>query len=162
MKKTEETGRAAEHPLAEGIDLDDFLPYLLNRISNRLNLDLTEELRTIGATLPMWRVLAVLQVLDGRAIGELSVYTVIEQSTLSRIIDRMQQAGLVERRPRPEDGRVIEVFISDEGRDMHARIVPIALKHYRRAIDGLDPAQHDALIDTLHRILDNVRATPYP
>ena len=50
--------------VAEDISLDDFLPYLVNRISNRLNIDLSEDLRTIGLSLPHWRVLAVLNVGD--------------------------------------------------------------------------------------------------
>ncbi len=148
--------------VAEDISLDDFLPYLVNRISNRLNIDLSEDLRTIGLSLPYWRVLAVLNVGDGRNIGELSVYTVIEQSTLSRIIDRMEQAGLVRREPGKADARVTEVFMTPKGNEALAQIVPIAMKHYRRAVDGLDEAEMAALVRTLHKVLENVRRSPYP
>jgi len=148
--------------VAEDVSLDDFLPYLVNRISNRLNIDLSEDLRTIGLSLPHWRVLAVLNVGDGRNIGELSVYTVIEQSTLSRIIDRMEQAGLVRRQPGRADARVTEVFMTPKGNEALAQIVPIAMKHYRRAVHGLDEAEMATLVRTLHKVLENVRRSPYP
>jgi DNA-binding MarR family transcriptional regulator len=149
-------------PLADGVSLDDFLPYLLNRISNRLNTDLREELRTIGVTVPYWRVLATLHCGDGRSIGELSVYTITEQSTLSRIVDRMAAAGLVTRRSPPEDARIARVFLTAEGRTTFDRILPIAMRHYRRALSALSDTEHKALIDGLHKILATIRATPYP
>jgi len=149
-------------PLAGNLSLDDFLPYLLNRISSRLNADLAEELKTIGASLPIWRVLAVLHVAEGRTIGELAVYTVIEQSTLSRIVDRMEKAGLVERRPAAADARVVEVLMTADGRAMFQKIMPIAMNHYRRAVSSLSEAERDTLIGTLHRILDTIRASEFP
>ena len=66
-------GSRPRHPLVGDLSLDDFLPYLLNRISNRLNIDLAEGLREIGVTPQYWRVLATLHVADGRSIGELSI-----------------------------------------------------------------------------------------
>lgn len=148
--------------LDNGLSLDDFLPYLLNRIAHRLNLDLNEELRTIGMTLPQWRVLAVLKVGDGRNVGELSVYTVIEQSTLSRILERMDEAGFVERRSSARDARVTEVFLTPLGREMFGKSLAIALEHFRRATHGLEEAEVARLVKTLHKVLDNVRRSPYP
>lgn len=148
--------------LAEGISLDDFLPYLLNRISNRLNLDLSEDLREIGMTLPQWRVLAVLKAGDGRNISELTVFTVIEQSTLSRIIDRMEQASLVRRRPGATDARVKEIFITAKGEAAFEQILRVAMRHYRRAVKGLAPAEIENLVATLHQVLENIRRSPYP
>lgn len=149
-------------PLADGLCLDDFLPYLLNRISNRLNTDLAEELRGIGMTLPDWRVLAVLRVADGRSIGEVSVYTVIEQSTLSRVVERLVKRGLVERRSPPEDQRIVNLHMTAKGHDAFETILPIAMRHYRRAVLGLDAATVEGLIATLHKVLENIRRSPYP
>ena len=155
-------GNRPRQSLVGDLSLDDFLPYLLNRISNRLNIDLAEDLREAGVTPQYWRVLATLHVAGGRSIGELSVYTITEQSTLSRTVDRMAQAGLVERRAPPEDARVAKVYLTAAGRETFDRILPVAIGHYRRAVAGLDEAEHRTLVDTLHKVLDNIRATPYP
>jgi DNA-binding MarR family transcriptional regulator len=147
--------------LGDGLKLDDFLPYLLNRLTNRLNQDLLEDLRKLDVTVPMWRVLAVLVARDGRGIGELAVYTVTDQSTLSRVIDRMERDELVERRPSPQDGRAIEVFVRPAGRQAFAKILPVALKHYRHAIAGLSETESRTLVRLLHKVLDTVRRSPY-
>ena len=147
--------------LTNGIRLDDFLPYLLNRITNRLNLDLMEAWRGTEMTTQYYRVLAVLKARNGRSIGELAVYTVTEQSTLSRIIDRMEQEGLVERRAGPKDGRVVEVFLTPTGRETIERILPIALEHYRRAVAGLSDSEVKTLTRILSKVLENIRRSPY-
>jgi DNA-binding MarR family transcriptional regulator len=147
--------------LGEGLPLDDFLPYLLNRLTNRLNQDLVEALRKLEVTVPMWRVLAVLVARDGRGIGELAVYTVTDQSTLSRVIDRMERDALVERRPSPADGRAIEVFLRPVGRQVFAKILPVALQHYRHALSGLSESEARTLVRLLHKVLDTVRRSPY-
>lgn len=147
--------------LAEGVALDDFLPYLLNRIANRLNTDLAEELRGVDMTLADWRVLAVLNVGDGRGINELSVYTVIEQSTLSRIIDRMARAELVVRRASDSDARRVMIFLTPRGRMAFGKALRIAFRHYERAVAGVEEAEVTRLIATLHRILENIRRSPY-
>ena len=95
--------RKGRDMLATGLALDDFLPYVFNRVTNRLNLNLLEVLRPRGITVPRWRVLAVLGARDGRNIGELSAFTIIEQPTLSRVVGQMERDGLVSRRPDGQD-----------------------------------------------------------
>lgn len=157
---TESKHNAGE--VAPGVRLDDFLPYLLNRIANRLNMALAEDLKTIGVTVPEYRVMAVLMARDGRTVNELSVYTVIEQSTLSKLLVRMESSGLIERRNDASDGRVVNVYLADAGRAAFDRVLPFALRHYRVAIAGLDEAERTSLVRTLHRVLDNVRVSPFP
>ncbi|MHA1571678.1 MAG: MarR family winged helix-turn-helix transcriptional regulator, partial [Alphaproteobacteria bacterium] len=114
--------------------LDEFLPYLFNRITNRLNQDLLLDLRPLRVSVPRWRVLAVLRAREGRRMGDLSAYTVIEQSSLSRVIDQMERDNLVVRRHHVDDNRIIEVYLTDEGRAMFDQIYPLAFAHYQRAI----------------------------
>lgn len=148
--------------MAPGVRLDDFLPYLLNRIANRLNMALAEDLKIIGVSVPEYRVLAVLKARDGRTVKELSVYTVIEQSTLSKLLLRMETSGLIERRNDASDGRVVNVYLADGGETAFAQALPVALKHYRAAIAGLEDGERASLVRTLHQVLDNVRVSPFP
>ena len=156
-QKQDKTGE-----IATDVKLDDFLPYLLNRIVNRLNMNLAEDLKGIGVTVQQYRVLAVLMAGEGRSVNELSVYTVIEQSTLSKLLDRMEQAGLIHRKSDASDGRVVNITITDEGTACFAKAMPLALGHYRTAIQGVDEEEHELLTRTLHKILNNVRISPFP
>ena len=61
------------------------------------------------------RTLAVLSIMHGVTVNELSVYTVTEQSTMSRTLDALEAQGLVRREPGEADSRVREVYLTDEG-----------------------------------------------
>lgn len=148
-------------PGAADFELDGFVPYLFNRIVNRMNRNLTEALRAAGLTVPDWRVLAVLRAGRGHSLGELATYTVIEQSTLSRIIDRLQAAGLVVRRSRPGDGRIVDVALTGAGRRLFERIWPIAEAQCRTALRGIGEDEARAFVGTLRKMLANVRETPF-
>lgn len=148
--------------IAPGIVLDDFLPYLLNRISNRLNQRLSDDLKTIDQTPQSYRVLSILTARDGRSINELSVYSMTEQPTLSKIVERMESSGLVERRQSDEDGRIVNVYLTKSGKAAYAKILPFALKHYNRAIEGLSSTDQEVMVTLLHRVLENVRRSAFP
>lgn len=68
------------------IGLANYPPYLMNRIMGRYNANLRAEMAELGLTTPKMRALAVLSVVDAPLIGELAVYTMTEQSTLSRAL----------------------------------------------------------------------------
>lgn len=156
-KKQYDTGE-----ISADVRLDDFLPYLLNRIVNRLNMNLAEDLKGIGVSVPQYRVLAVLMAGEGRSVNELSVYTVIEQSTLSKLLDRMEKAGLIHRKSDANDGRVVNIYITEAGRDCFDKVLPLAMGNYFTAISGIDEEEHELLTRTLHKILNNVRISPFP
>ncbi len=153
---------ASEGQMAPGVLLDDFAPYLLNRIVNRINANLSDALKETGITVPIYRVLAVLIAGNGRTVNELAVYTVIEQSTLSKIFARMESQDLVTRRPNRDDRRVVEIHITDAGRNAYERVLPIALSHHEQAMSGLSAPERESLVAILHRVLDNVRHSPFP
>lgn len=148
--------------IASGIPLDDFLPYLMNRIANRLNMALVEDLKRSGVALADYRVLAVLTARNPRTVNELAVYTVTEQSTLSKSLVRMEAAKLIERHGDSDDGRVVNVHITEAGRAAFARIVPFALRHYEQALNGFSAIERKALMHMLHRVLDNIRESRFP
>jgi DNA-binding MarR family transcriptional regulator len=136
--------------------IDDLLPYLMNRIVSRLNRNLEVRLRRRGLSFQHWRVLAVLAAADGRNIAELADCAVIPHSTLSRLLDRMERDRMVERRTAPFDSRLVEIWLTPEGRGIHADILPLAVDESARALAGLDGDTQAGLAAVLHRIMENV------
>ena len=75
-----------------------FAPYLMNRADGAAtNADLRKEKTNLGLTTPKMRTLAVLSVIDTLTISELASIAVVEQSTLSRSLERLTSDGLVRR-----------------------------------------------------------------
>jgi len=139
------------------IGLRQFAPYLMNRIMGRYNASLRDDFRKQGLTIPQVRALAVLSVADGVTIKELSVYTVIEQSTMSRTLDTLEAQGLVRREAAENDSRVRKIHLTDEGRAEFARAWPGMHDAFERMFNGIDDAEYAALIATLQKMLDNIR-----
>jgi DNA-binding MarR family transcriptional regulator len=138
--------------------LDSYLPYLLNRAGSRIATSFGEEVRPLGATLQMWRVLAALREKDGRRMGELSATTSIEVSTLTRLVDQMEKRDLVARRRDAADARAVALFVAAAGRRLTRRIVPIAERYEKVALDGFAACEAEALKAALRRLYANMEA----
>ena len=139
------------------IGLQQFAPYLMNRIMGRYNATLRDDFRDQSMTIPQVRTLAVLSVSDGVTVGDLSVYTVIEQSTLSRTLDVLEAQRLVRRESDDADSRVRKVFLTDEGRAEFTRVWPSMHSAFEAMFDGIDDAEYSALVVTLQKMLRNIR-----
>jgi DNA-binding MarR family transcriptional regulator len=138
--------------------LDDYLPYLLNRAGARIAASFTQVVRDYGLTLPMWRVLAALNESDGRRMGELAERTSIDQSTLSRVADAMERQGLVRRVRQDDDARSVAVHATEAGRNVTARIIPIALHYEAVALQGFSGPQAKLLKRMLVQLYRNMDA----
>jgi len=147
-----------QQQLAQGAPLEDYLPYQLFRIVNRLTLNLKNDLRPAKMTLSRWRTLSVLTATDGLSMGELASYMVIEQAALSRVIDQMVRDGLVSRRLADDDNRVVQVYLTDKGRDMFKAIRPLELHQYTKAIDGIDKSDLKQVNNLLQALWENIDA----
>jgi len=154
----DETANTAGLPreLVAGTPLEDYLPYQLFRIVNRLTLNLKNDLRPAKMTLSRWRTLSVLNASDGRSMGELADYMVIEQAALSRVVDQMERDRLVSRRLASNDNRVVRVFLSPAGRRMFKEIRPLELRHYAKLIEGFKATELQNLEASLHRLWQNI------
>jgi len=138
--------------------LDSYLPYLLNRAGSRIAAAFGEEMRPLGASLQIWRVLAALREQDGRRMGDLSRTISIEVSTLTRLVDNMEKVGLVERRRDDGDARAVALHVTAAGRRLTKRILPIAERYETVALEGFTPAEQEVLKKALRRLYDNMDA----
>lgn len=152
---------ASQQPRLGEMGLQNFAPYLMNRIMGRYNASLREDMAEIGLTTPKMRTLAVLAVIDGLLIRELAVYAVVEQSTLSRTLDRLAATDLVRREADPTDSRATRVFITEAGRTTFDRIWPKMAESYETMFQGISPEERATFVATLQKILQNVRHNPF-
>lgn len=154
----ENPGKAESRvPSLGEIGLNNFAPYIMNRIMARWNSNLSEDLKTRDMTTVKMRALAVLNVSLSLTINELSILAVTEQSTMSRIVDSLEEQGLIKRMPRPDDMRVRDVTITDEGRAVFEDVWPIMYDDLRRMFKDIDEDEYRMFLTTLHKILRNIR-----
>jgi DNA-binding MarR family transcriptional regulator len=139
------------------IGLTNFAPYLMNRIMGRYNAGFREELADLGLTTPKARALAVLSVVDAPLVGELAVYTVTEQSTLSRALDQLQAEDLIRREIDATDSRAVRVVITETGRTVFADLWPHMHDAQERMFRGIPAPERQAFVATLQKMLVNIR-----
>ena len=139
------------------IGLFNFAPYLMNRIMGRYNASLREEMAGLGLSTPKMRALAVLSVIEGPLIGELAIYAIVEQSTLSRALDQLVTDGLVRRIADANDSRATRVYITDSGRAVFETLWPHMAATYARMFRGIPDDERSAFVGTLQKMLINIR-----
>ena len=122
------------------LDLDNYLPYLINRVGFAL-----VESFTAGALTPndlsiaMWRVLAALSNNGEQRQVDLVEMTSIDASTMSRLVSRLVRMGLVTRSRSATSNREVVIELSPKGRVLVQRLIPIAKKLEQTASAGLPP-----------------------
>lgn len=155
MTKLEKVNGGAQR-LGE-MGLENFPPYLMNRIMGRYNQALASQMSKLGLTTPQMRSLAVLSVIDGILIRELAVYAVVQQSTLSRALETLDQNGFVRRRTDTNDSRATRVFITDAGRAAYEKLWPHMASAYEAMFRGIGEEDKRAFVGTLNKMLRNIR-----
>jgi DNA-binding MarR family transcriptional regulator len=94
------------------LNLQTFLPYLLNRAGLRVGLMFSRDIEPFDITLPMWRVMVELRHNGDHRLGELSERTSIDMSTLSRLLVAMQRRNLIVRRRSGVDARALSLTLT--------------------------------------------------
>ena len=143
-------------PGSPGFKVARYPFYLLNRAVSRYNIVIEARLRTIGLDIPNWRVLMVLGERMPRSVGELADAAVINLSTMLRIVQRMQKAGLVSSEAKPGDGRVRQVTLTDAGNELLVAARAITAPVYAGVIDGFSSMDFDTLIGLIGRLQQNL------
>jgi MarR family transcriptional regulator, organic hydroperoxide resistance regulator len=141
--------------------LTDSFPYLLAQAGVRMGDLFAEELKAIGMSLPMYRVLAALWELDGQRLSELSEMISVETSTLSRLIGEMKKQDLVSRQRKVGDERSVRLSLTANGRERIKSLIPRAQHYESLAVRGFSAAEVTHLKAVFRAILKNL-ATEQP
>ena len=138
--------------------LGKYVPYLIYRITNQLNRNLRKRLRPSGINIARWRVLSVLKDHGRMKIGQIVDRTIIEQPTVSRIVDQLEREGLALRETCEEDLRFVQVMLSRAGEKAFNEVYPAAIEHQAQALQGFTTKETRTLISFLERIQKNIRS----
>jgi DNA-binding MarR family transcriptional regulator len=136
--------------------LDEFIPYQLYRVTNRLNAKLLSRLRARRINPSKWRVLGVLKAYGWMSIGRIVETTLLEQPTVSRVVAQLEQEGRVARRTSETDSRVMEISLTEAGVEAFNDILPAARNHEELAFRNISRKEIDALVATLRKIEKNI------
>jgi DNA-binding MarR family transcriptional regulator len=134
--------------------VDDYLAYLLARVSHGISGQFHQQVRATGLSVPEWRVLASLAGGGGVPVGELAALILAQQPTVTKLVDRMTASGLVRRGRSAGDGRQRLVYITATGRRRVGPLLAAAKRHEAAVLAELGAADASRLKDILRRLID--------
>ncbi|MFY0578782.1 MarR family winged helix-turn-helix transcriptional regulator [Cystobacter fuscus] len=102
--------------MTDVLRLDDQLCFALHAASRAMTGAYQPLLEELGVTYPQYLVLMALWEEDGARVSRLGERLYLDSATLTPLLKRLESRGLVERRRSQVDERVVEVFLTPEGR----------------------------------------------
>ena len=109
----------------------------------------------LGLTYPQLLVLVELWAEDGQPVSGIGEALALESNTLTPLLRRMEEAGLVSRRRDVEDERVVRIHLTDKGRGVQAEADRIAACVFEAT--GMEADELTALRDQVFRLRDHLR-----
>ena len=152
MKRT-----APDAPTLDQPFVDDYLPALLGQAAQLIQGEFHRVVREHGFMVSEWRVLATLA--DGAEMttGRLAEVSLTKGPTATRLLDRMEARGQVQRLPDTADRRITRVRITPEGQRTVSALIALAREHENRVLAPFGLAQAEALKATLRGLIERRR-----
>jgi DNA-binding MarR family transcriptional regulator len=139
--------------------LEQLLTYRLHVLNKLAERGISERYQgKLGVTLPEARVIASVGSFGPFSIMELARHANLDKSQASRAAEALIRQGLVQRQQSAEDGRVVLVSLTAEGRALYRKVMPIARKWNGDMFDCLDEQEKAAFGHALDRIIETMSA----
>jgi DNA-binding MarR family transcriptional regulator len=138
------------------VRLDNYLPYLINRVGNILVQLFSRDLAQFQLSVPMWRVIAVLAERGEQRLIDLSTMTSIDASTLSRLTEAMQRKRFIARQRSRQNKREVLISIAPRGVQLFRVLGPIAIAYEVEMIGGLPASELASTRHALREMFDRL------
>ena len=137
---------------------DDRLIYRIFMAQQKLRTHIKNVLIKEGVTvtLPQSGILFLLEQNDGRSMTELAQPLGIDNSTITGLIDRLEKAGFVQRRPNNTDRRMLRIHITEKGREEAGKARPVIQKINEEIKAGFTPTEIETFKNVLNSLVDRL------
>ncbi|AHI30911.1 MULTISPECIES: MarR family transcriptional regulator [Marinobacter] len=134
----------------------DQFPFAVARVTRRWRKLLDERLKDLGVTQARWTTMVYLQQGgEGLTQRELARLMAIENPTLVRLLDSLEQQGLIERRPCPNDRRARRLHLTKDGTEFMNVLTERAARLREEMLEGISDRDIEGAVKVFHRILEN-------
>jgi MarR family transcriptional regulator, organic hydroperoxide resistance regulator len=133
--------------------VDDYLSYLLSQASHVVASKFHEEVRIQGLTVLEWRVLATLSDGRSRSVGDIAHIALAQQSTVTKLLGRLEAEGRVERSEGEIDRRQSLVSITPAGRAALGPLLTKSKQHERGLVSRLNQREAASLKSALRKLM---------
>ncbi len=138
---------------AQELKLETFVPYQLSVTSNAISALIESQYYSeFGLKIAEWRLMAILGDVDHATQSILVELTQMDKVTINRATKSLSDRGLIVRSPNYADGRSHLLALSDTGKSLYLKIVPMALRIESKIINHLEPGEQEILMAILAKL----------
>jgi len=145
-------------PKAADLPFDESVGYQVRMTNRAFQLRLRERVEPFGVSPGMWYFLRLLWQKDGLTQRELSRRIGLMDPTAFTALNAMERRGLVRRVKHPTDGRKVNVFLTEQGKSLRKKMLPVAHEIIAEGTRGISTHEIDVLLRMLKKIQANLVA----
>jgi DNA-binding MarR family transcriptional regulator len=137
----------------------DRLIQIISRINQAMKIYIVGEFSRNGiqATPTQTAILYLLEQNDGQKISDFASSLEIKNPVMTGVIDRMEKAGLIIRKPNPSDRRTISIYITPQGREESSKARDIISKMNKKIESGLSDQEIEACQKVLYHLYQEIK-----
>ncbi len=134
------------------MELEHCLNFVLTKAQRHINQMFKAELAPHGVTPGQYAVLKCLWDEDAQTARKIAERLVLDSSTITGILDRMEQKGLIEKHSDPKDRRALQIILTKTGRELEKPITQAIIDANHKALAVLDELKGEELKHMLDEI----------
>ena len=131
--------------------------FILNDVARLLRTYADYKAAQFGITRAQWAVLVRLERSEGLNQTELADMLDLQPITLTRLLDKLSDSGLIERRPDPGDRRAKRLFLTPAARPLLKRPAELGEETMTSTLAGIDPESIEKMVSQLALVKENLR-----
>jgi DNA-binding MarR family transcriptional regulator len=136
----------------------DSVAYLMSRVVTAFTQEIERQFEPSGLTNAQWKPLFKLAYTNTSTVAELARQCTLDAGGMTRLLDRLEAKGLCQRERSEQDRRVVNLALTDAGREA-VKDIPVVLSRVHNSyLAGFSHEEWQTLKSFLQRILDNAQA----
>ena len=143
---------------AESYRVESSVGYLVNKLAQTLGRELDRRMVDLGLTDAQWKPLLLLQQDACSTAADISRIACHDNGAVTRLLDRLESKGLVQRLRSAEDRRIVNLALTEEGERIAAEVPRIISQLINQVLTGFSEKEFHQFQDLLNRALVNVKA----
>jgi MarR family transcriptional regulator for hemolysin len=134
------------------------IAFMIKDVSRMMGTYADQQGRILGVSRAQWTVLVRLERTEGLKQSELAEILDLQPISLTRLLDRLDENGLIERRADPNDRRVNRLYLKPAARPLLDQLATLSESLMGTVLEGIEPESMERMLRDLGRIKDNLRA----
>jgi len=139
----------------ENWSIDESIGYLLSALKVQMTTVIDAELAPLEITWAQWATLLKLASGKARTAAELCRHSACDTGSMTRMVDRLEQKGLVRRERSSEDRRVVLLFLTERGQQLVPELKPVAVRVLNRFLKGFTREELEQFKSFARRMMAN-------